>query len=84
MKFKVTRTSTNCWWGNDNPKCEEAFQDKVIIDEGTEYERIEIDWFININTLQELIEFVNKYKGKVVIITDNHTPTIEIYDDWRE
>lgn len=81
MKFRVTRTSN--WWG-DNPKCEEAFQEEVVIYEGTENEKTVMEWFVNIDTLQELIEFINKYEGRAVIIIDRLEPTIEIYDDWRE
>lgn len=81
MKFRITRTSS--WW-DDNPKCKEAFQEEVIIYKGTEHERKEMEWFVNIETLQELIEFINKYEGKAVIIIDRLEPTLEIYDDWRE
>lgn len=81
MKFRVTRTSS---WSNDNLECEEAFQEEVIIDKGTEHERKVMDWFVNIDTLQELVEFINKYEGRVVIITDRLEPILEIYDDWRE
>ena len=86
MKFKIIRTSTSSYSPieSENPLCKEAFQEEVLYDEGTEYERIVKEWFVNINTLQELIEFTNKYDGKIVIITGNHTPILEIYDYWRE
>lgn len=81
MKFKITRTST---WFYDNPECEEAFQEEVIIYKGTEHESKVMEWFVNIENLQELIEFINKYEGRAVIIIDRLEPIIEIYDDWRE
>lgn len=84
MKFKIIRTSSFGWWDEGDPKCKEAFQEEVIINEGTEYEITVINWFVNINTLQELIEFVDKYENKVVITTYEQIPIIEIYDDWRE
>lgn len=43
-------------------------------------------WAIEINTLEELINFHNKY-GELVIKQSYENPNIseiEIYDDWRE
>ena len=42
-------------------------------------------WSIEINSLEELIEFVDKY-GEIVIYDSmgNSHKEIEIYDDWRE
>lgn len=43
-------------------------------------------WSINIDTLEQLIELVNKY-GDVILKQEGYstkTPEIEIYDDYRE
>lgn len=42
-------------------------------------------WSIEINSIEELIEFVNKY-GEIVVQDDfcSDYKEIEIYDDWRE
>ena len=44
-------------------------------------------WLIEINTLEELMEFCNKY-GSLIVETDFYfgdgNNTIEIYDDYRE
>jgi len=44
-------------------------------------------WGIEINTLEELVNFIGSVDSEVVIgtsIVDRITPTIEIYDDYRE
>lgn len=44
-------------------------------------------WFIELNSLEELMEFINKYANDVVITKSmfNHEiKCIEIYDTWRE
>lgn len=66
-------------------------------DEGTNY-RTEDDcivrdlgeeeaWGIEINSLEELLNFINEI-GEEVIISESYidykTPCLEIYDDWRE
>jgi len=43
-------------------------------------------WIIEINTLEELLKFLNKY-GRIVICGSNYRQTqyeIEIYDTYRE
>lgn len=69
MKFEVTRTST---WFEEDIRCEEARQE-------------EFGWVVEINTLEEIIEFIKKY-GRIVLDADkkDELPKIEIYDDWRE
>lgn len=44
-------------------------------------------WGIEINSLEELLEFVNEVDHEVIIsrsLVDCKTPSLEIYDDWRE
>lgn len=40
-------------------------------------------WFVEISTLDELIAF-QKTHGDLVLSGDDGTPSIEIYDDYRE
>lgn len=50
-------------------------------------EHINHAYGIEINSLEELIKFYNNVKSEVVIRsswTDNSTPCLEIYDDYRE
>ena len=118
MKFIVSRTSQ---WDDENPPCEEAKRDSVVLVEtralytpeefdkkfaqregkwlsvGTNHRVNEkgyitrnngtIDvWLLELNNLEELVEFVDKY-GEIVIGTDwrnKDYKSIEIYDDYRE
>ncbi|MEN6296989.1 MAG: hypothetical protein ABFC92_03460 [Rectinema sp.] len=76
MKFLVKRTS---FWDNKKP-CDEAKEEDVKLwGESTEA------WVIEISSLEELLDFVNKY-GDLIISTGATEPTfkIEIYDDYRE
>lgn len=81
MKYIVTRTSI---WGDKKP-CEEAFEEEVVC---TYFENgKKVVWMIEINTLEELHEFIDKYGGSVVIedwYFNNAYKKIEIYDDYRE
>lgn len=67
MKFEVTRTS-----GGEESPCDEAF-----VDGKNEWN--EDLYFVEFNTIEELVEFTNKY-GKIILKDD----WIEIYDDYRE
>jgi hypothetical protein len=47
----------------------------------------DVAWFIEINSLEELFDFVNKYKEKIVFGTSYDNKEIfeiEIYDSYRE
>lgn len=74
MKFKIERTSIL-----DNTKpCEEAKEET--------YNGVTV-WFVEINTLEELLDFRNKYDRAIIIDTAIESPNIyslEIYDNWRE
>ena len=74
MRFKITRTSG---WYN-NPPCKEAYTLPEEYDPRAWYQT----WYIDINSLDELIKFVDKY-GEIVVSTEND-PYIEIYDTYRE
>jgi hypothetical protein len=69
IRFRVTRTS-DCSVNEQQPSCEEAFQDG----EG---------WFLLIENLEALEKFIRKY-GDVVISMTEKTNFLEIYDDYRE
>jgi hypothetical protein len=79
-------------WDQRSFKTEEEHDNKLGVpwrDKGTNHEINNIGirrqfgevkrWFIQINSLEELRYFVNKY-GKLIISEDE----IEIYDDYRE
>ena len=87
MRFVVERTST---YGITKP-CEEAREENVksYLYDSYEFknreERIESKWVIELKNLQEMLDFVKKYRQ--VIIEDDgwyEIPVIEIYDSWRE
>lgn len=81
MKFIIERTSA---WRDEQP-CEEATKLKF---------NNQKFWGIKINTIRELIEFMNKHKSELVIkfkkvpnadgFSTDEIPVIEIYDDYRE
>jgi predicted RNA-binding protein associated with RNAse of E/G family len=74
MRFKISRTSG---WDND-PPCKEAYTLPEEYNPKDHYHK----WYIDINSLDELIKFVDKY-GDIVVSTEND-PYIEIYDTYRE
>lgn len=95
MKFIVEKTSMSSRDDYSRP-CEEA-KEKITVYNSLSRENQDI-WLIDINSLDELMTFVNKYE-KVVIGKDYITicyycdfdeklienlPVIEIYDDYRE
>lgn len=47
---------------------------------------IDYDWFVEINTMEELINLKNEVKEELVIRNawESDMPAIEIYDDYRE
>lgn len=69
MRFEVYRTSD--YWSSTKP-CEEAF-------EAGKNEWNETMFCVEINTIEELMSFIDKY-GAVVLKKES----IEIYDDYRE
>lgn len=80
MKFIITRTSD---W--DTQPCENVVKE-TIMTKGWKQNCDKEVYFGEINTLDELIAFIDK-QGKVVIqknfINDDYYE-IEIYDYWRE
>ncbi len=87
MKFLISRTSMLC---KENKKpCEEAVKEKykaIVPFTNNEIRELE-GWFIEINSLEELLEFQKKYDEELVISRDNLNKNlieIEIYDSYRE
>lgn len=81
MKFAVRRTSDLL---SEKPPCEEA----VLVERENDCFRwIRSIYEVELNTLDELIEFTKKHEGAVVLITDDGDRDkyyLEIYDDYRE
>ena len=78
MKIKIRRTSV---WDDEKP-CQEAYKEKYVSDNGNKY----IGWFIDINSLDELLELKEKY-GDIIItnnILNQDRLELEIYDTLRE
>ena len=66
MRFKIKRSS------HDRPPCDVA----IPIDEW-DYE--DYEYWIEVNTLEELIELTKEY-GEIIVTPE----TLEIYDSYRE
>lgn len=67
---------TDWWYGKgSNHRVENGMCRREILDEG---------WFVTIENLDELLAFVEKYEGRIVLRSDEFAPEIEIYDTWRE
>ena len=69
MEFIIVKTSTNYLTDNNKKPCKEAFQVKK--------------WAVQINTLNELYDFVKEH-GNIIISIIDSDPKIEIYDEYRE
>lgn len=67
MRFKLS--DTNALLSEERP-CPEA----VFLDGG---------WWIDIDSLEELVQFSSRQEGRLVRIAGD-VPTIEICDDYRE
>ena len=82
MKFRIKRTSN--WDGEEKP-CEKAYGGEHL---GGRADDVRV-WYIDINTLDELIALRNEVENELIIGTTwekelNGMPEIEIYDDYRE
>ena len=79
MKFEIYRTSDRC---RENPPCEDA---KLVRAGSVVQDAV---YEIEIDTLEQLLELVNK-EGDVIIMNSDKSKTgyeyeIEIYDGYRE
>lgn len=79
MIFQVIRTSM---YADENEKpYEKCVPIRLYSEWGKEV------WGIEINSLEELMKFKEIVDEEIIITTspqNNKTPTIEIYDDYRE
>ena len=78
MKFELI--TTGYWYNKENvkPLIELGIP---FINEMDKYRKDDsIDTFIEINTLEELMEIIKKTKTSIIVSED----TIEIYDGYRE
>ncbi len=76
MRFLVSRTSR----GYKDKPCDDAFYVGRQLGDATP------EWAVEINSLQELIDFYKKH-GHEIIITDTANTdmaVLEIYDTYRE
>lgn len=81
MKFVVSSTSG----GHKEQPCEEAKRGSIER-ENKIYSATADVWFVEINTLEELIKFYEEY-GDIIIkdcLWNKSYTEIEIYDDYRE
>ena len=83
MKFVISRTSM---WNNNEKPCDEAIEETCYFNDlnGNTFKRKR--WIIQINSLDELLKFKEKYESELVITTTYYDGSyeIEIYDDYRE
>jgi hypothetical protein len=59
----------------ENHRVEDGFIKRDLIKDG---------WMIEINTLEELLDFCKEIKEEIVLTCKDGTPGIEIYDAYRE
>ena len=69
IEFKIKRTSS--MYGNKRKPTEKAY-------------KAEDDWYIQLNSLEQLIELSKNEKMKIIIDATGNIETLEIYDDDRE
>ena len=74
MRFQISRTSQ--FINSETAPHERAVSEQKTYPNGN----VCTEWFIEINSLEELIAFAKEVRYELVV-TEN---SIEIYDDWRE
>lgn len=88
MKFIVSRTIVERSWTSHhkNPQCDEAKEDSIICTESYWKGCPSPVYTIELESLDDLMSFVNKY-GQVMIHDHQYNKSykeIEIYEDYRE
>lgn len=80
---KIPAEKGTDWWYKDKDFTNHRVENGQI-----KRDRILKGWFVEINTLEELVEFTKKYDGDVIISTNNENNPefyeLEIYDNYRE
>ena len=86
MKFTITRTSggflpiTN---PQDHLPCEGAYIDSCKQSRWDGY--YDVTYAIDVESIEDLVTLVKTCGHHIILdIEDEGTPTLEIYDDWRE
>lgn len=94
MTFQIEQTS--CCFYEDKPPCKNAYiKETVICIPVLRFENgkpikgdpiIRKRWFVDINTLEELIALREEVENPLIVDHDDemNKDTIEIYDDYRE
>lgn len=83
MTFEIDRASM---YGNftETKPCDEAYKTEITQTNGWNETKTVKKYVVNIDTLEELMQFVER-EGKIVVYpARNATPQITIYDDWIE
>ena len=81
MRFRVKRTS-DFYYSNERPRDDAIKEDTV---ESIAVLSDRLIWSLNIDTLEELIAFIDKLDEEVIVSNSGDDgPAIEIYDGWRE
>lgn len=80
MKYRVYRTSD---WSDKKP-CDGAIPESKFVENSNGVTVERVDHYINFDSLEELMGFVEKYGEIVVGPGPFGEQRIEIYDDYRE
>jgi hypothetical protein len=82
MKFKVTTVANNYRVENIKDLVSIGFKFTKPKSDGIYVEKLDKDVYVEINTLDELIQFF-KTQGDIIIEDDDDgSPSIKIYDDY--
>lgn len=75
MKFKIN--SSSCWFTDITSEQINKLKDYKL-------NRKKDFLYIEINTLEELIQLSKTLDEPIILFTDNNNLELEIYDSWRE
>lgn len=86
MKFTITRTSDYSY-SVTNPQdhfpCEGAYIDSCKPSRWDGY--YIVTYAIDVESIEDLVTLVKTFGHPIILdVEDDGTPTLEIYDDWRE
>ena len=77
MRFQVTRSSI---WDDEISPCQNA----EPVQRMCHGLYTNTDWFIEIETLEELLDFANAEGSRVIVHRNGENQYLEIYDGMRE
>lgn len=86
MKFTITRTS-DCPYLVTNPQdqlpCEGAYIDSCKQHRSDRY--YDVTYAIDVESIDDLVTLVKTCDYPIILdVAYDGTPTLEVYDDWRE